>query len=273
VKLLPFFDLPEQFPVPQPNGQTSVATSLAQHYMAILHPFEDAYVRNVQEQHRRATSSRQPGSQPPNSAQLPGRHLVNGMSQPNFPQPQSDPVLQLAAQSNLLSNGVPNSSTAPPSVPHTPHLRPPSAANAQSSPGNGPVATDSDRTPSLAARVSGTDILDPELQGIKRKLDSEDGESKRVRQKTGPYWQPAGARQTNIALAAESEQPEASSVSVMTIMALLRTHSCAVTGRSIIPSSIKRYRNPQWHVYKGSPILTTTSPAHQTEDRIRSLMS
>ena len=164
--------------------------------MAILHPFEDAYIRNVQEQHRRATVSRAPGSQPPNAAQTPGRSShpsMNGLSQPNVSAPpQSDPVLQvpnLVPQSNALLNGVSQSSTAPTTIPQTPHLRPPSsAANTHSSPGNAPIVnstSESDHAQALSGRASGTDILDPEIQGIKRKLDSEDGESKRTRQKTG----------------------------------------------------------------------------------------
>ncbi|KAJ7139928.1 hypothetical protein C8R44DRAFT_765813 [Mycena epipterygia] len=144
--ILPHFDLPEEYPLP--NGSTSVAQLLAQYYMAILLPFEEVYRSNVQNQRQKAQASRQATLQglPPTTPARPDGTSPQRVSQTNVPQ---TPARRLSSASQ---GSVQN----------------PSAENGQA---NG---IPSDSNP-----------LDQE-QGIKRKLESEEADNKRVRQKTEP---------------------------------------------------------------------------------------
>ncbi|KAJ7431827.1 hypothetical protein B0H11DRAFT_2128655 [Mycena galericulata] len=144
--ILPHFDLPEEYPLP--NGTTSVAQMLAQYYMAILLPFEDVYRNNIQNQHRKAQASRQATLQgiPPTTPTRPDGTSPQRVNQTN--------------------------------VPHTPARRLSSAS--QGSAQN--LSSDSGQLNGLSAEST---ALDQE-QGIKRKLDSEEADSKRARQKTEP---------------------------------------------------------------------------------------
>lgn len=223
--ILPQFDLPEQF---HNNGQQSTAAVLAQYYMAILHPFEDAYKRNVQEQQRRAIlASRQPGAQvpqAPGSSSGQGRPLqvgsAGGGAQSGFPgQMQGggttnmmglmgQPIAGTHASSSS-TNGTSQYSQYPQAsqvTPQTPHQRPSSSAlNTQQST---PIVPQGLHPTSSLESMPGTttmlqsngqtekNVLDQDMQGLKRKLDSEEADIKRVRQKTGKLARPILAMYT-----------------------------------------------------------------------------
>ncbi|KAJ6627124.1 hypothetical protein B0H10DRAFT_1995535 [Mycena sp. CBHHK59/15] len=127
-----------------PNGTTSVAQRLSQYYMAILLPFEEVYRNNVQNQQRKAQASRQASLQ--------------GLPPTTPARPNGSP--QRVSQTN---------------VPQTPARRLSSASQGSA------------HNPSTDGPINGlpdTNVLDQEQQGIKRKLESEDVDSKRARQKT-----------------------------------------------------------------------------------------
>ncbi|KAF7339818.1 hypothetical protein MVEN_01898300 [Mycena venus] len=145
--MLPHFDLPEEYPLS--NGQSSVAQMLAQYYMAMLLPFEEVYRNNMQTQQRKAQASRQASlgqALPPSALPRPDGSASQRVSQTNVPQ---TPARRLSSASQ---GSAPNQ-------------------NGESSQVNGQP---SDGSP-----------LDQE-QGIKRKLESEEADNKRVRQKTEP---------------------------------------------------------------------------------------
>ncbi|KAJ6519625.1 hypothetical protein C8R45DRAFT_952140 [Mycena sanguinolenta] len=145
--LLPQFDLPEEYPLP--NGQTSVAQMLAQYYMAMLLPFEDVYRNNLQNQHRKAQASRQASlgqALPPSALPRPDGTASQRVTQPNVPQ---TPTRRLSS----ASQG--------------------SAQNPSSEGGQ------------VNGQPSEGGIVDQE-QGTKRKLESDEADNKRARQKTEP---------------------------------------------------------------------------------------
>ncbi|TFK76957.1 hypothetical protein BDN72DRAFT_908964 [Pluteus cervinus] len=185
--LLPHLDLPDEFVSPQTSNSTSVAHLLGQHYHAILQPFEDVYKQNMHDQKRaqmamRANTPGQPGQQNMGRA-------VQGM--PGGAQPNLAAQLQrggmgnsiIAQQGNTGGLSAVNSNVPYPQAPQTPqppHQRPTSSMNnipqAPIQPGLS-VLPDATIQPALHA-----DTL-PD-QGIKRKLDPDDDENKRARQKT-----------------------------------------------------------------------------------------
>ncbi|KAF7784441.1 transcriptional regulator family: AT-rich interaction region [Agaricus bisporus var. burnettii] len=155
------FNLPEEFPQVQANGSASVVLMLEQMYTGILFPFEDIYKKNLQEQQRKAQlASRQiPMGQPGQIRTMP----ANGPQQgPN--QMQRGPVGTMAH------------------TPQAPHQR--AGLNAQVPQHNISLS----QSTSQAGMASGSEpnLLDSDIQGIKRKLDIEDPEGKRARQKTDP---------------------------------------------------------------------------------------
>lgn len=198
--------------------------------MAILHPFEDAYKRNLAEQHRRATltGSRQPGAQqqqqgPPASSGQ-GRAPQagpGGASQSGFlPQIQggtAGSMMNLMGQSisaSAPSTSAPSFSIPSQPNPHPPHHRPPSSST-PSMAGQGASqnlgATLSSDIPgmnvgqqtSTGLAPQGLDqknVLDQDAVSIKRKLDSEEPESKRTRQKTGNHGLFCRQRSTHASL-------------------------------------------------------------------------
>lgn len=70
------FDLPDQLSQPQTNGNSSVALVLAQIYMHILTPFEEAYRKNAQQQQQRI------GARPSNASQYPPGSGPSGTAGP-----------------------------------------------------------------------------------------------------------------------------------------------------------------------------------------------
>ncbi|KAG1755134.1 uncharacterized protein EDB91DRAFT_274974 [Suillus paluster] len=191
------FDLPEYLPhLSNPGQQRSVTQILGNLYTAILHPFDEMYRRNMQENNRKAmmASGRQPGvnTAPPNMnpgsgaphAALPpgavgantvgsmmGQHAVNNQNPTTSPASQSQPL------------------------PQSPHLRQSSSAPNFQSPA---IPSSSDPTPIQASSQLNSATSAPQLpkpmsdtsesdtQGTKRRLESEEEEGKRVRQKTDP---------------------------------------------------------------------------------------
>ncbi|KAH9946784.1 hypothetical protein B0H21DRAFT_382456 [Amylocystis lapponica] len=72
--MLTHLHLPEHFPVPQANGQTSVAHVLAQYYLSLIGPFEEAYRRNLHQQQQQQQQQRAllAGRVPPGASQHTG---------------------------------------------------------------------------------------------------------------------------------------------------------------------------------------------------------
>ena len=205
--ILPQFDLPDQFP--QANGSTSVAMMLSQYYMAILHPFEEMYKRNLHGQQRKAQlASAQLGAQGQqlsSTASGQGRPPQGGSngSQPAFPgQMQrgatantmglvSQPIAGAHASGSTV-NGT-SQFHQPSQTPQVPHQQLPSSTFNMQQPNQG-ISQSLNAAPqseSIAAAhqsnvpASEQNVLDQDVQGIKRKLDSEEADGKRARQKTG----------------------------------------------------------------------------------------
>uniref|UniRef100_A0A0W0G2R4 ARID domain-containing protein n=1 Tax=Moniliophthora roreri TaxID=221103 RepID=A0A0W0G2R4_MONRR len=160
--VLSLFDLPESFPSPDGSGMTSVAQSLQHYYNMILGSFEEFYKRNTLEKQRSMQAMKMNGpaalpgtpSRPgPTPMQIPSR-----MGPPNTPGQPPHPGMNA---SNPTNGGVPFPSGVQPS-PGTPQ-------NAK-----GMSAAD--------GIIDGTGSEDS--QGLKRKLESEELDGKRARQKT-----------------------------------------------------------------------------------------
>lgn len=194
--ILPHFDLPAEFPQIQPNGSASVSLMLSQYYMAILHPFEETYKRNLQDQQKRAMLSRQGGTPAQQSPiVLPGQSRPQGVGiQSNI----SGQMLQrggLGNSMNSMSQQVSNISTGTSistsyqqslNTPQISHQRPQTASEISGIPNSAHPITDIDSVPGqVVGHVPDNNLLDQDLQGIKRKLETDDGDNKRVRQKTG----------------------------------------------------------------------------------------
>ncbi|KAG5644753.1 hypothetical protein DXG03_007882 [Asterophora parasitica] len=183
--ILAQFDLPEEVPQQPPNGGTvSTAHAIAQIYMHMLLPFEKAYKSNIQEQQRKAMASRQgtQQQQPPMDASIHNRPPSG--SQPS--QIQRGPSL---TSMNPASGTVPPS-TMNGSLPF-PHPHPP--ARPDSTVANQPISGTSQSVPGgllQTTNVNGNaasdgNVLDQELQGIKRKIEYDERDGKRARQKLG----------------------------------------------------------------------------------------
>lgn len=158
---------------------------LEQMYTAILYPFEDLYKKNIQEQQRKAQlMSRQM------SMGQPGQ--IRGMP-PNGVQPASAPMQRGPMPAmGMMGQPIPNVNSAhfpnaAMHTPQTPHQRPGSTTlNPQIPPHSLPVTQS---TPQPGTGPTGeSNLLDNDAQGIKRKLDIEDAEVKRARQKTGVHY-------------------------------------------------------------------------------------
>ncbi|KAF8078468.1 hypothetical protein FPV67DRAFT_1663206 [Lyophyllum atratum] len=180
------FNLPEEIPQPFPNvGTISVAQTIVQLYMSMLLPFEQWYRSNIQDQQKKALASRQGGQQTPVDSL--GHNRLPGGSQPG--QMQRVPSGHSMTSMNLAPGLMPpvNGSSFPqPPTSLIPIQRPGSAA-----PNQGTLGASNSISGSLLldGQVNGltsdADVLDQEMQGIKRKMEYEEREGKRARQKTG----------------------------------------------------------------------------------------
>ncbi|KAI0961434.1 hypothetical protein AcV7_000535 [Taiwanofungus camphoratus] len=113
--ILRHLDLPEQFPIPPPSGQHSVASVLANYYMSIIGPFEEAYRRNVQQQQhmqqQRAMLGRvSAGAQQPQSGSSSGQ--VNGASSMSTSFPSQGGSMQGSAAHSVNMMGMGQSHSA-----------------------------------------------------------------------------------------------------------------------------------------------------------------
>lgn len=193
------FDLPEDLPQPQATGLTSVANMLCQYYMAILYPFEELYKRNMnmpEHQRRMQMASRPSGApfqgQAAGGAAMQGRPIqgMHGMAQPG-----ATAQAQRPGGNHIAPMHAPvNPAAPPPQAPHapiTPTQRPSTTGfNTPSGPPGVNSLALTDTVPPLphqdAALELGENVLDQDFQGIKRKMEFEDGNNKRARQKTEP---------------------------------------------------------------------------------------
>ena len=177
--ILAQFSLPGEVPPLPADAQT-----LGQYYMALLHPFEEMYKRNMQDQHKRAQISRQGQNQHPPLAQ--GRPIqVPASASPSA-------QLQRGPQGPLPVNGA----SQFPYTPQTPHPRPLSAnmglaQSDQSTPHSLSGLPDTLLDIPQANGFGDSNVLDQEMQGIKRKMDFDLEDTKRARQKTGSYRFPS----------------------------------------------------------------------------------
>jgi SWI/SNF chromatin-remodeling complex subunit SWI1 len=150
-------------------------------YMQILAPFEESYKKNIAEQQKKAQAtahrpSGMPGAQfaPPPSLGRPG----HGM--PNMQQPGMRPPMNV---NGAMSQPIPPTNGSPYNPMHNQH-RPSSSQNPHQ------MSTPDSHIPMNSAmdiipHTVDSNLLDQDIQGIKRKHEQPDGDMKRVRQKTG----------------------------------------------------------------------------------------
>ena len=151
--------------------------------MAILFPFEEVYRKNLQDQRGKVPMAGRQGMPPqqfPASAPGPLRPslgLSNTQQLGIRPMNSNNLIPQGLPGGSISSNGLAQYSSVPPTQHH-------------SSSSSLPISSIDTHTPlpseldSLMHAVD-SNLLDPEIQGIKRKLDQDDRDIKRARQKTG----------------------------------------------------------------------------------------
>jgi SWI/SNF chromatin-remodeling complex subunit SWI1 len=165
---LPHLGLPEEYMDPQTNAPIPVARVLRDHYMTILGPFEQMYRRNMHEQHKK---------------------LQMSQSQSSFADPQYL-ARQTAGMSNLPQSGVrpmssngimPQSMAGPNGLGQFLQGGNQQRAALAANDSHSSLTSDLDTLP----QPVDADLLDQDMQGIKRKHDNDGTETKRARQKTG----------------------------------------------------------------------------------------
>ena len=156
--------------------------------MAILCPFEEVYRKNLQDQRGKVSmTGRQsmPSQQFPVSTPGPPRPSL-GMSNTQQlgmrPMNSNNLIPQVLPSGSIPGGSMPSNGLAQfSSVPSTQHHQSSTSL---------PIGTIDTHTPlpseleSLMHAVD-SNLLDPDIQGIKRKLDQDDRDIKRARQKTG----------------------------------------------------------------------------------------
>lgn len=212
--LLPHLGLPDVLPIPQENGPASTAIVLARHYMLLLGPFEEAYLRNAND------PQRQNGMQNRPPQGFPGQ--TNGMPGVGIPGPQIP----------IPGANVPGAPFQAQAIPQTPHMRSNSAMMGMM-PGShqGHSISPPSSTPGIAQSQLGSGAeaagppfpaggtaLELDLESRKRKMNEfDDLNSKRSRRKTGASYIPVGlfAQTNKIAnfVPTDSEPPVTPSVS------------------------------------------------------------
>lgn len=162
---LPHLGLPEEYMDPQTNAPIPVAKLLRDQYTTILGPFEQMYRRNLHEQHKKLQMSQNPSSFA--DPQYLARQ-TSGMPQSGVRPMSSNSIMpQSMAGSNGLGQFLQGGN----------QQRPAFAANDSHS----SLTSDLDTLPQPVE----VDLLDQDIQGIKRKHDNDGTETKRARQKTG----------------------------------------------------------------------------------------
>ena len=165
--------------------------------MAILYPFEELYKRNMPDHQRRLQMASRPPGGAPFQAQAPIPMQNRPMQgAPGLTQPNAPPQMQRNNSMNPLTqpvgpiHGSVNPSAQlpqPQATPVTPTQRPSSGSfNAHTgTPGSSTITAipSADNVSSISQ--SDENVLDQDVQGIKRKMEFEEGGNKRARQKTG----------------------------------------------------------------------------------------
>ncbi|KAI0048347.1 hypothetical protein FA95DRAFT_1490953 [Auriscalpium vulgare] len=183
-KLLPQFDLPELYPV-LPGAPVPVAKFLAQVYMAIVMPFEDAFRKNTRDHQQRVAAAQQIPQPGPSSLQgqgLSGTDLANstmtgatvGHTSGSVP-PTPQAGLPLLARQHSGLDAAPGASSS--DILSGAGLGSTTSFLGQT-PGAGPPQGQQGHPPEQ-------NISSEELEGRKRKASAEE-EAKRSRQKTSP---------------------------------------------------------------------------------------
>ena len=156
---------------------------LSQYYMAILFPFEEVYRKNLQDQRGKVSMAGRQGMPPQQfpasapSAPRPSLGMSNTQQLGIRPMNSNNLIPQGLPGGSIPSNGLTQYSSVPPTQHH------PSSTSL-------PIGSIDTHTPisseldSLMHAVD-SNLLDPDIQGIKRKLDQDDRDIKRARQKTG----------------------------------------------------------------------------------------
>ncbi|KAG6846003.1 hypothetical protein H0H87_011051 [Tephrocybe sp. NHM501043] len=157
------FGLPDEIPQRPPNvGTVPVAPMIGSLYMTMLHPFEQHFKNNLQDQQKRARQARQGSTEVMGHNRLPsGPHP--GQSQ-RGPSTQSTVVPPSPANGGLsysLSSLQQPESTPPIEI---------GSSTAHAVPNGFPLEGN---------------VLDQDIQGIKRKMEYDERDGKRARQKTG----------------------------------------------------------------------------------------
>jgi len=186
------FDLPEFLPHPSnPGQQRPVGPLLANFYFALLLPFEEMARRNMHDNRKAMmTSGRQPGVNAGPS------NLNAGSGTPHGALPSG--VAGTNGVGNMMGGQHQHPTVSPASqpqpLPQSPHARQTSAPVQSSA-----TLSSSDLAPNQASSqlnivMTGPQLVkpapdtsEPEAQGTKRRLESEETEGKRARQKTGTF--------------------------------------------------------------------------------------
>lgn len=168
--ILPQFDLPEQIPQRGPNvGTIPVAQMIASLYMTMIYPFEQYYKNNLQDQQKRARQASSQGS-------------VDLLGSNRLPSGLASAQIQRGPSTQPTSVSVDGSSSFTPSAVQRPESAPPTEATPDTSHAHlAGVLNDSQSNNNL----SDGNVLDQEIQGIKRKIGYDDRDGKRAKQKIG----------------------------------------------------------------------------------------
>jgi SWI/SNF chromatin-remodeling complex subunit SWI1 len=210
--LLSMFDLPEFIPGLHGTDPISVATTLAKYYQALLFPLEEVFKQQSQ---MKALGTAGRPQQPLLGGQQarPPQPGPSGPPQPGFPQNAAQmrgnaPNITGRAMGlpNLgaspVPNGVPQFPLPPSAAPPIPQQPAPPPLNAQPPNQGTPqlaLGPSMDLLSSIPVPQPDKNVLDLDMQGIKRKLEGEEDDGKRSRQKTGwSHLFPASGASDNI---------------------------------------------------------------------------
>ena len=181
---------------------------LSQYYMAILYPFEELYKRNMPDHQKRMQMAPRPPTAPFQAQVAPAMQNRPMQGVPGLTQPNAPAQMQRSGNNSMnpslgqpvgpIHGSVNLSAQIPQATPVTPTQRPSSSSfNTHSSapaPTNVTSIASADGIPSISQSEGvaelAENVLDQDVQGIKRKMEFE-GDNKRARQKTGkPEFNP-----------------------------------------------------------------------------------
>lgn len=175
-QLLRQFDLPEEFPPGHAHASSSVAAVLAQYYRAILTPFEESYKKNVQENQRKAGLVNRAGMmQNPAMGNMPPGQAMLQQSMNNNPAAMQRMGMNAPGQNMAGPQGMAPSANGAQRFPMNQALGQRPQSGMMVPPGGDAI---------LPGTTPEVNLLDQDVQGIKRKLDSNELDNKRVRPRT-----------------------------------------------------------------------------------------